>query len=205
MASPNVTDYAAFNDYAARFGADLASWARLGVEHRADLECEAERARATHLDRADRGRYGRLLAVEVARATASRAAWEAVARETEKRHAEAEAVWAAERRWPALQAEIQRRRPGRSPVSSVRADVTPATSTSTPPTAIDPFERRVAHLEGEGFHFTARAERRALAQADHAARRRRVEEEVARTERLFQTLARNYGRDYAERYMEEGA
>ena len=28
MPSPNVTDYAAFNDYAARYGRDLSSWAR---------------------------------------------------------------------------------------------------------------------------------------------------------------------------------
>jgi hypothetical protein len=203
MASPNVTDYAAFNDYAARFGGDLASWARLGIEHRAELACEAERARMTHLDRADRGRYARLLAVEVARATTSRAAWEACARETEKRHAEAEAALAAQRKWPALRAEIQRRRPGpgRSRAPSVRADVKPAT---TLPAATDPFAQRMAYLMDEGFHFTARAERRALAKADHTARRRAVEERVRADERLFQTLARNYGRDYAERYMEGG-
>src|SRR5688500_4363439 len=122
MASPNVTDYAAFNEYAARFGPGQASWAKLGIEHRADRACAAERARMTHRDRADRGRYSRQIAAQVARATASRPAWEACVREIERRHADAEAAWAAERRWTGLQAEIERRRPS-PPASNVRAPV----------------------------------------------------------------------------------
>jgi hypothetical protein len=68
--------------------------------------------------------------------------------------------------------------------------------------AADPIERRAVQLEAEGFLFSARAERRAAADADHRARRRAVEEEVSRTERLFEALCRNFGDDYANRFME---
>jgi hypothetical protein len=210
MASSNVNDYAEFRKLAARFGGDLASWAAIGIGHRTEQACEAERANLTHMDRADRGRYSRLLAAEVARACASRAAWESVAREAEKRITEFEAALAAERRWPALQAQIQRRRPAGSPASSIRATVAPPAPPSTPArpaqpgpgVVTNPIEQHAADLDAAGLHFSARAELRALAEAEHEARRRRVEQEVSSTQRLFETLVRNYGRDYAERFME---
>jgi hypothetical protein len=67
---------------------------------------------------------------------------------------------------------------------------------------VDPMQRHIAHLEAEGYTFTAERERRSLAAAEHRARRAEVEQEVARTERLFTSLCRNFGEDYATRFME---
>lgn len=149
------------------------------------------------------------MAVEVGVATASRAAWEAVAGEAERYLTEGEAALKAERRWPSLQAEIERRRTTRPPVTGrpsvpatpvrqpTRSAAAPLTAPVTPQpsaAAVHPIERHAAQLEAEGFHFAAQAERRQLAEADHQARRRLVEEEVARTERLFQTLGADRAR-----------
>jgi hypothetical protein len=209
MPSTNVNDYPTFREYAARFGADQALWARLGIEWRTDLACKAARARMRVGERARRGRYGEQLAAEVARATASPAAWAQVAREHERLHAEAEATWAAEKRWTGLKSEINRRRPTRQPATSSRATVTPATPRTPAPrparpaaVTADPRAAHANYLEEQGYTFAAAAERKRLAEADHQARRRAVEAEVARTQRLFEALARNYGTDYANRYME---
>jgi hypothetical protein len=205
--SSNVNDYPAYREFAARFGADRALWAKLGIEWRADQACKAARARMTHRDRARRGRYAEQIAIEVQRATASPAAWAEVAREHERLHAEAEARWAAERRWSRLEAEIDRRHSTRQPSTTVRATVTPPRPAPPPsarptPVAANPLTAHADQLERKGFHFAARDERRRIAEADHQARRREVEEEVARTQRLFETLARSYGTDYASRYLE---
>jgi hypothetical protein len=72
------------------------------------------------------------------------------------------------------------------------------------PVAADPLTKRAARLEREGFVFAAAAERKQLVAADHQARRREVEAEVQKTERLFRTLCRNFGEDYATRYIEGG-
>jgi hypothetical protein len=40
MPSTNVYDYPAFREYAERFGADQASWAKLGIEWRTDDACK---------------------------------------------------------------------------------------------------------------------------------------------------------------------
>ena len=123
--------------------------------------------------------YGELLALEVARATASPAAW-GEAREHERRHAAAEAEWAAEKHWKGLKSELDRRRLTCSPATTVRATVTPsAAAPRAAPlahraAAVGPRETHAAELEQKGLHFTAQAERRAIVEADHGARRRRV-------------------------------
>jgi hypothetical protein len=211
MPSTNVNDYPTFREYAARFGADQALWARLGIEWRSDQVCKAARARMKVGERARRGRYGEQVAAEVARATASRAAWETCVREHQRLHAEAEATWAAEKRWTGLKSEIDRRRPTRQPATSTHATVTPAAPwTAAPrparpaPVTADPLTAHADYLEEQGYPFAAAAERKRIADADHQTRRRQVEAEVARTERQFQTLRRNFGEHYANRHMEDG-
>jgi hypothetical protein len=58
-----------------------------------------------------------------------------------------------------------------------------------------------SRAEARGDHFTADRLRRQVADADHAARRRRVDAQVAADERAFQRLRAQYGEDLAERAM----
>jgi hypothetical protein len=213
MPSANVNDYPAFREFAARFGPDQASWVKLGIEWRTDEACKAARARMRVGERARPGRYGELLAIEVGRACATRAAWESCAREHERRHAAFEAQLVAERRWTGLRAEIDRRRPNRPtrvPATTIRATVAPtrpapaALPARPVPVVADPRAAHAAHLEAKGFLYAAEAERKRIRDADHQARRRAVEERVAADERLFASLCRNFGDRYAERFMEGG-
>jgi hypothetical protein len=208
MSRSNVEDYAEFTRRAAE-APGLANDARLTIEWRTDESCRVARARMRVGERARRGRYGELLAVEVARATSSPAAFAAAARETDARLTAAEAQWAAERQWKGLKREIDRRRPTRQPATSGRTTVTPHAPAAPRPArsparaaAANPLTAHAEQLEREGLHWAARDERRQIADAEHKARRRRVEAEVARTQKLFEALTRNYGTDYATRYME---
>ncbi|MEU8312914.1 hypothetical protein [Micromonospora sp. NPDC049033] len=56
-------------------------------------------------------------------------------------------------------------------------------------------------LDARGDHFTAARIRRDVAHADHAARRRRVEQQVASDERLHKTLRNRFGAAYADEFM----
>jgi hypothetical protein len=145
----------------------------------------------------------------VQRACATAAAFAAAARETDARLTAAEAQWAAERQWKGLKREIDRRRLTRQPATSGRTTVTPhapaAPRTARSPAraaAVNPLTAHAEQLEREGLHWAARDERRQIADAEHKARRRRVEAEVRQTEQLFRNLRDSYGLDYANRFLE---
>jgi hypothetical protein len=204
MTPPN--DYPEFARRAAE-APQLAADARLAIEWRTDEACRAARALMKVGERARRGRYTELLALEVQRACATAATFAAAAREADARLTAAEAQWAAERRWPTPQsAPRPRSAPASAPV------VLPRRPPADPPRPLQPaatttdlLTAYADHLEREGFVFAAAAERKRIADADHQARRRAVEEEVASTERIFRRLRDAYGEAAAERYMQEGA
>ena len=54
------------------------------------------------------------------------------------------------------------------------------------------------------FPFAARAERREEAERQHRARRRAVEAEVARQDRLYRSIRDSHGKDYADRLFAGG-
>lgn len=62
-----------------------------------------------------------------------------------------------------------------------------------------------ASLEAHGFPFRAARLRRERADAEHSARRKRIEAEVSSQDRLHDTLRRIHGTDEADRLMGGGA
>jgi hypothetical protein len=73
---------------------------------------------------------------------------------------------------------------------------------SVEPDGPTPDEVRIARLVAQGFHFTAREERRQLVDAEHRQRRRDVDTNVAALDQLYKTLRIACGSDYADRFME---
>ena len=98
MPSNNAEEYPAFREYAQRFGADEASWARGGIEWRTEQACKRARAEMRIGERARRGRYAELLVTEVARACSSQFEWQKVVREHQRRLTNYEAELALQKR-----------------------------------------------------------------------------------------------------------
>jgi hypothetical protein len=215
MPSANVEEYPGFREYARRYGADEASWARGGIEWRAEQECKAARVRMRIGERARRGRYAELLALEVARACGSRLEWQKVVREHERRITDFEAELTVQRKWPALKTEMRKRatRPAQSTTPTAPTPLrrrttpapTPAPAPALPPAAKHPDLVEADRAEARGDVFTASQLRRQVAEVDHAARRRRVEERVRRDEIMFQRLRDAFGERAAERAMGDTA
>jgi hypothetical protein len=210
MAFWKVTDYPEFQRFAAASHSVQAQFAGFGIEWRAEAAYRADRTQRDYirLPRPRFRQYAEFLADEVARACSSRLEFVAAAREAQARHEAAEQERRLRRPWPQLAAEFQQRSrtsrvPARSATRSAPAVSAPAArAVPAAGSPVDPVQRRIAELKSKGFAFTAERERRELAAAQHRARRAEVEAEVAATERLFSTLCRNFGEDYATRYME---